>query len=148
LTTRRNVHLPAHDAGEQRGVLVVELAWPHPPHVLRLLATHWDHRSGDQDRYASAARINQLALERPEVPSLLIGDLNTTPNTGVFRQLLEQWTVAGDGSNPTIPAQRPTRQIDFVLFRPAAAWRVVQVQVLNESQASDHRPILAVLQLR
>ena len=48
---------------------------------------------------------------------------------------------------PTIPVTTPDRQIDFVLFRPAARWKVVESRVLEEMIASDHRPILAVLEL-
>lgn len=48
---------------------------------------------------------------------------------------------------PTIPVTTPDRQIDFVLFRPAARWKVVKSRVLEEMIASDHRPILAVLEL-
>jgi len=45
----------------------------------------------------------------------------------------------------TIPVDRPSRQIDFVLSRPLDRWKVVEVKVLDEAVASDHRPILAVI---
>jgi endonuclease/exonuclease/phosphatase family metal-dependent hydrolase len=148
LTAHRNVPLASFDEGEQRGVLIADLAWPAPDGVLRLLATHWDHRRDDRERYASAGRLLELALERSRVPSLLVGDLNTTRDSDVFGRLSEQWAVAGDEPAPTVPVANPIRQIDFVLYRPRDAWRVVQIEVLDEVTASDHRPILAVLELR
>jgi hypothetical protein len=48
---------------------------------------------------------------------------------------------------PTIPVGKPARQIDYVLFRPARRWRTREVQVLDEVVASDHRAILAVIEL-
>jgi endonuclease/exonuclease/phosphatase family metal-dependent hydrolase len=49
---------------------------------------------------------------------------------------------------PTFPVDRPTRQIDFILFRPSGRWKVVESRVLDEPVASDHRPFFAVLELR
>jgi endonuclease/exonuclease/phosphatase family metal-dependent hydrolase len=46
-----------------------------------------------------------------------------------------------------VPVRTPLRQIDYVLFRPATAWKVIDVRVLDEAVASDHRPLLAVLEL-
>ena len=37
-------------------------------------------------------------------------------------------------------------KIDYVFFRPADGWRVVEKQVSDESIASDHRPLLVVLE--
>lgn len=49
----------------------------------------------------------------------------------------------------TLPGSRePSRpqQIDFVLYRTAGQFRVVEVKVVEEKVASDHRPVLAVLE--
>ena len=48
---------------------------------------------------------------------------------------------------PTSPVVNPRRQIDYVLYRPGNRWRVVEVRVLDEAVASDHRPVLAVLEV-
>jgi len=37
-------------------------------------------------------------------------------------------------------------KIDYVFFRPAAGWGVVEQQVIDEPVASDHRPLLVVLE--
>ena len=49
---------------------------------------------------------------------------------------------------PTVPVGKPTRQIDFILVRPAARWKVIETKVLDEAVASDHRAIFAILELR
>ena len=144
----RNVPLPTINQGEPRGVLVVSVDHLAARKTFHVLATHLDHRRDDTERWQSATQINLLAQQQPTVPTLLIGDLNATRDSRVLRRLSEMWSIAGGEPAPTIPAERPTRQIDFVLFRPQHAWRVVDVQVLDEAVASDHRPLLAVLRWR
>jgi endonuclease/exonuclease/phosphatase family metal-dependent hydrolase len=49
---------------------------------------------------------------------------------------------------------KPERQIDFVFVRPALSdqskpqrWKLIDTQVLDEPVASDHLPIVAVVEL-
>ena len=152
-----NHSLPNVEAGEQRGVLAVRIDWPVPGSSLHFLATHLDHRRDERERIASAEAINQLAdklLEAAKTADpkreplvILAGDLNATPESKPLAKLAEQWRSASSAPQPTIPVDRPRRQIDYVLFRPAARWKVVSTTVLEEATASDHRPILAVLEL-
>ncbi len=79
--------------------------------------------------------------------AILAGDLNAVAGSGPLRALSAGWKIAGEGQNlPTIPSPAPARQIDFVLMRPAAGWRVIEVRVPDEPVASDHRPFFAVLE--
>ena len=57
------------------------------------------------------------------------------------------WTRANEKALPTIPVNNPTKQIDFILFRPVPRWKVIEVRILDEAVASDHRAIFAVLEL-
>lgn len=141
-----NHKLPCLDDGEQRGVLEVEFERSGVGPQL-LFATHLDHRHEDRERLASATMINHLARERGERPMLLAGDLNDVPESAVLQELANRWTRANHDIQPTIPVGQPTRQIDYVLFRPARAWTVVETKVLDEAIASDHRAVLAVLEL-
>jgi endonuclease/exonuclease/phosphatase family metal-dependent hydrolase len=36
--------------------------------------------------------------------------------------------------------------VDYVLVRPADLWRVIESSVVDAPVASDHRPVLAVLE--
>lgn len=147
IVRHENHRLPNVDAGEQRGVLEVELELKPADQRLLLFATHLDHRGDDRERLASAKAINELALAHAKQPALLAGDLNDTPNSKTLAELAQQWTSANEKPLPTIPVARPTRQIDFLLFRPQDRWKVVEVKVLDEAVASDHRAIFAVLEL-
>lgn len=141
--------LPFTPGFELRCVLEVELDWrPGGKNLpLRFFATHFDNASAD-DRLASATLLVQLANQRPEAPSILAGDLNAVPSSEPLGVLRQAWQVAGDGQeHPTFPANNPRRQLDYILFRPAKRWKVSEFRVLDEGTASDHRPVLAVLEL-
>lgn len=143
----KNHKLPIIDNGEQRGVLEVELRLSGGESLL-LLATHLDHRPADEERLASVRGINELISDRGSTPALLVGDLNDLPESRVLATLGESWQRTNEHVLPTFPATGPQRQIDYVLFQPSNRWCVVETRVLDESLASDHRPVLAVLELR
>ncbi len=142
-----NHRLPNFDSGEQRGAIAAEIVLPGLSEPLLLLATHFDHRRNDRERVASAQTLNQLVAEQPQRPALLAGDLNDIHGSGTLADIAKQWTHSTPEPLPTIPVTTPSRQIDFVLYRPQPRWKVIEVRVLDEPIASDHRPILAVLEL-
>lgn len=146
IRSHKNVHLPNIDNGEQRGVLIAEIEIPEWSAPLRFLSTHFDYRRPHEERVASARRINEMMEQSfSRSPAILAGDLNATPESEPLKILLEKWSLPDDKIYPTIPVDKPTRQIDYVLFRPAKSWTVSQVKVLDEKIASDHRAILVVL---
>jgi endonuclease/exonuclease/phosphatase family metal-dependent hydrolase len=85
---------------------------------------------------------------------LLAGDLNDEADSKTLKIFNDEWLKTNVVTMPTTPGKRPPkgidlgRQIDFILFRPAVAWRVVECRVLDEQLASDHMPIFAVLELQ
>jgi endonuclease/exonuclease/phosphatase family metal-dependent hydrolase len=147
-----NLPLPAliNDSGvddrEQRGALVVEV----PADVggpLVFIATHLDHRRPDAERLESARVINAVVADRfADRSAILAGDLNAPPTSDVLARFSEAWRNPSD-ELPTTPVKTPRRQIDFILVRPAERWQIVEARVLDERVASDHRPLLVVLEL-
>jgi endonuclease/exonuclease/phosphatase family metal-dependent hydrolase len=104
---------------------------------------------------ASAELVNELAASYGNRLMILAGDLNAEPDSRVIQELQKRWQVAGAAKPQaeaeaarallTFPSDKPRKWIDFVLVRPAERWQVVEVRVLDESVASDHRPLLAVV---
>ncbi len=144
--SHQNHALPVVDGGEQRGVLDLDVQTDMG--VIRVLATHLDHRTDPRERLASIEMINRLALQRETQPTILAGDLNATWDSEVLKNAKQAWSITNQDALPTIPVQRPTRQIDFVLTRPTNRWTSTETRVLDEPVASDHRPILAVVELK
>ena len=139
--------LPNVDSSEQRGVLETEITIPNSEESLRFLATHLDFRADNRERVASAKVINELIENFPEKPCLLAGDLNDTPDSKTLKQFALKWMQVNQKPLSTVPVNRPTKQIDFILHRPLSRWKVVEVIVLDEAVASDHRAIFSVLEL-
>ena len=147
IVKHKNTHLPSHNNGEQRGVLVCEVKPKSLKTPILFLCTHLDHRRPDGERVASAKAINKLIAKRSDSPAILAGDLNATRDSKTLKTLADQWTIANAKELPTIPVAKPSKQIDFILFRPVKRWKTVEVRVLKEAIASDHRAIFAVLEL-
>jgi len=114
------------------------------PEIL-FVGTHLEH--ANKEVRLSQARALSDIIEKDSPPAILAGDLNAVPDSPPIKSLLEHWTDAtADRPEPTFPSDKPRVKIDYVLFRPAGAWRVVEKQVVDEPVASDHRPVLVVLE--
>jgi endonuclease/exonuclease/phosphatase family metal-dependent hydrolase len=147
IRSHKNHKLPRLDNSEQRGVLELEIELPRVNQPLLFLATHLDHRPKNEERLASARQIVAITASQPNRPALLAGDLNDVPESPVLVEFYKQWKRANDALLPTIPVENPRRQIDYVLVRPESRWKVIDVKVIDERKASDHRPIVATLEL-
>jgi endonuclease/exonuclease/phosphatase (EEP) superfamily protein YafD len=78
-----------------------------------------------------------------EGPAVFGGDFNSTPNSPVYRRLVEAgfsdpFVVGGFAPAPTSPSESPQERIDYVWMRGLNA---VDAQVLD-STASDHRMVV------
>jgi endonuclease/exonuclease/phosphatase family metal-dependent hydrolase len=170
----RSFYEGTDDHPEQRGVQILEIGEPGEAGLV-FLSTHLDHRPDERERMASAEAINELAAKYGERLMILAGDLNAVPDSRVMREFGKRWMIVGadaktllgrvfdpeaqtrrelgaerqaaGGANSllTFPSGEPTKWIDYVLVRPAERWEVVEVRVIEERIASDHRPLLAVL---
>ncbi len=114
--------------------------------TIRFIGTHLDHTKDETDRINQANQLNQL-LTKDNRPSILAGDLNARPESKTMEILYEKWTKSFTEDIPTAPSVNPKAKIDYILFRPANRWRVLETRVIDEKMASDHRPVLSVLEL-
>jgi endonuclease/exonuclease/phosphatase family metal-dependent hydrolase len=118
----------------------------------RLMGVVGCHLSPDHPRLRTreTARVVRAAETLPG-PVVVAGDLNERPAGPAWRTLRDAGLVdPGTDAWPTFPARRPARRIDAVLVRGDV--RVVHhgdPGVPDEllAAASDHRPVLAVLDL-
>jgi endonuclease/exonuclease/phosphatase family metal-dependent hydrolase len=129
-----------------RGAIAVTVRGPHGK-PLRFISTHFQHNVAE-DRLAEAKAINKLFGRDDKTPTILAGDMNAVPDSEPIRELLKRWSNATDKpASPTAPSKKPTSRIDYIFYRPASGFRVSHVEVIEESMASDHRPVLAVFEM-
>lgn len=142
----RNNSLPHTTKAEPRAALEIHVELPGGA-KMAFVGTHLDHQRDQTNRMMQTKRIMEL-YENYDLPMILAGDLNATPGSDPINLLLEQWSdAARDNPQPTFPSTKPSRRIDYVMYKPNGRWKVLQVKVIDEKVASDHCPVFAVLEL-
>jgi endonuclease/exonuclease/phosphatase family metal-dependent hydrolase len=128
-----------------RGAIAVTVRGPGG-NPLRFVSTHFQHNV-PEDRIAEAKAINKLFVQDVQLPTILAGDMNAKPGAEPIQVLLRNWTNASDEPpSATAPSVNPTSRIDYVFYRPSGRFRVSDATVIAEPVASDHRPVLAILE--
>jgi endonuclease/exonuclease/phosphatase family metal-dependent hydrolase len=146
LSSTGNHPLPGSPDREPRTALTVQVGSGQRGPLLRFTSTHLDQGRDPEDRLAQARYLNEL-LARGEEPAILAGDMNSRPDTGVLEILETEWGMdAAVDPSPISPSGRPRSRVDHVFFRPAGSWRVLESRVIDDRVASDHRPVLVVLE--
>ena len=142
----KNFLLPNVDSGEQRGLLQSQIQISNKENVL-FFSTHLDHRRSDTERLASAKAINQIISLDNKSPAILAGDFNDVPDSPTLKELGKVWLRTNKKILRTIPASKPSRQIDYIFVQPKERWKIIESQVLDEDTASDHRAIFSIIEL-
>ena len=140
-----NTLLPLYPTGEQRGLAVATIKVRGQN--VRFANTHLTSNN-NAERLQQATTIVEL-LAGSRMPTLLVGDLNATPEkpeittlTAVWR---DTWAEVGVGTGYTIEADNPTARIDFILHTPTLRPTAAEVITTN---GSDHLPVTATFTLR
>lgn len=139
--------LPGKEKQEARIVLQVTVEPGGGLPAISFLNTHLQHDDGPT-REKQAAKIDEL-FGAAEGAFILAGDLNAAPGSAPIKALAKNWAFAtepGGRGLLTIPSDTPKQQIDYVLFRPADTFKATEASVIEEKVASDHRPVLAVIE--
>lgn len=99
----------------------------------------------EEDQIASVALIEKYLtpfLGKKKV--FLAGDMNAEPSSELIRRLQEKFEVLTNVNDPTFPANAPHQTIDYILQLKDdhfARERFIP-EVIPESMASDHRPVM------
>ena len=142
----RLVVLPAlvHRRGSQpRRALVTRLTWPAHGHTLDMVNTHLSIVAAERP-----AQVAAIASELDADDVVVAGDLNCMPWSRAYRALSGALRSATQGAR-TWPARAPLFSIDHILYR--GAFGVIEAGAWtppNARRASDHLPVIAVLEHR
>lgn len=101
-----------------------------------------------EERYSQAAKLIEI-FEDESTPVILAGDFNSRPGSDVIELLRTVWFIPDKGEDRfTFRSDKPDREIDFIMYRPAGRFQVLEHRPIDEPLASDHRPLLLELRLR
>jgi endonuclease/exonuclease/phosphatase family metal-dependent hydrolase len=109
-----------------------------------------------EERIRHLAELRELLARHPDVPHVVAGDVNETPDKRVWEDLCtaltDGWAAAPMGGELTFSASRPRLRIDAVLVSPEVAVLSCGVpddidSLTDYPRATDHRPVLATLRL-
>ena len=134
----RNIPLPG---AEKRTLLVCEFQ------EYVFACTHLDLE--EENRLASLDIILE-EVARWEKPFFICGDWNDQPGSTLITKMKKNFSflnnLTANSSNYTFPANSPNRIIDYIASYGVGSNRVFKSirkrQVINEPEASDHRPVL------
>ncbi len=145
----KNNPLPtaAGTGGEARVLATAQIALPDGKKIV-FACTHLDAQPAETNRLLQINKIVEI-LQAETNPVIIGGDFNAAPGTNTINALDAAFTRTCISScGFTIPATSATKTIDFVAYKPAASFTVLEHKVIDEKLASDHLPVLAVLKLK
>lgn len=115
--------------------------------TLTFANTHLDATKLDSNRIVQMKAILSR-LEKNNGPVILVGDLNCEAKAQPIQLLDQQFKRSCTvDCAPTIPQNAPRKTIDYIALKNAD-WQVVSHQVIAETYASDHRPVVAIYALK
>lgn len=141
----KNRPLPGSADREPRTALTVDvdMGGGRPP--VQFTSTHLDQGRDQKDKVAQASYLNVSLSRGTDDVGILAGDMNARADTEAMEILSRRWTDMF--SDPPLDATgRPRRRVDYVMVRPAAYWRTIESRFVDAPLASDHQPILVVLE--
>ncbi|RPD42457.1 endonuclease/exonuclease/phosphatase family protein [Chitinophaga barathri] len=144
----QSIALPAKGAGsEPRNAAMVTVKLPGDS-LLRFISTHLDHLDDPADRLSQVNILMQHVMAQPSLPLIIAGDMNALPASkeiGLFKQTFADAT---EKLGPTWPSDKPSHKLDYVFLYNKTQWHVMSAQVVEETVASDHRPVIAEVLLK
>ena len=135
------LQLPRPDvSGEKRVIARSKITLPDGT-AIRFGCTHFDLKT--DNKKAQVDKVNELALAET-LPFIVAGDLNATETSAVINTLDNTYTRSCYSCAPTSPARSPNNTIDYIAFHdPVKILSISSHKTVNETYASDHRPIVA-----
>lgn len=110
-------------------------------------ATHLDHLGAEDNRILQANTLVKDVVPGISLPLILAGDLNALPASQTIGILKQQFTMGCINCAYTFPADKPDRTIDYIMYKPANHFRVMSYGPVTGKLASDHLPLVSVLQM-
>ncbi len=140
------IALPQVMKGEGRIMAAAEITLPNKMKIT-FANTHLDAQRPDSNRVVQMKAIEANLIAKKGA-TVLVGDLNSEADKEPI-MILDKTFKRSCVLNcaPTIPQDKPRKTIDYIALSNAN-WGLMEHRVVPETYASDHRPLIAVYQLK
>lgn len=144
---KKIIRLPSQPEtkGEPRILATVMVNLPNGK-KFRFGCTHLDAQKAETNRLMQA-QVLVSEGKTMQMPFIMAGDWNARPNSKTVETIDQAFTRTCSDCEYTIPVINPKSTIDFISFGKNHPLKVISHQVIPERYASDHLPILSVIQL-
>jgi len=137
----------ANPKKEQRVLLTAKVKISEKQTIL-FASTHLDSED-ENNRILQVNEIVKIA-DNSTMPFIIGGDFNSVPKSIPLEALDKYFQRSCTECDPTVPQDMPKESIDFVAFPLKLAKKIKTIShtVINESYASDHRPVYVELNIK
>lgn len=112
---------------------------------LTVVASHLELTQENRD--VQIPVINEI-LSKSTYPVIFAGDFNATPDNKTITSLIGYgFKKTCTQGCLTITSMNPAREIDYIMYRPEKAFKVIS-HIVPSTLASDHLPVVAVLEIQ
>jgi endonuclease/exonuclease/phosphatase family metal-dependent hydrolase len=132
--------------GEPRVLATALVTLPNKK-LIRFGATHLDAGRSHVNRLLQMKEISRIAGETVE-PFVIAGDFNAREGSEVIDKMDVDFTRSCRNCQNTFNEEAEQGAIDFIAWRQKDNFAVRSHRVVSEKEASDHLPIVALLQLK
>lgn len=118
-------------------------------HTVHFVTTHLDYQYEDGRLFEAQQLL--AAIKDVKGPLIVVGDFNDIPSGRAYQLMRydfgDAWTESR-GTDPgfSYPADKPAKRIDYIFFRSTDRVRTKRAWLV-ETQASDHLPVVADLEV-
>ncbi|MCC5939749.1 MAG: endonuclease/exonuclease/phosphatase family protein [Lunatimonas sp.] len=146
ISAKGGFSLPNDPDTEPRTAVFIDIELPGGKEIT-FAGTHLEFKR-EEVTLRQAKAIVAFFEDRSPKPIILAGDFNAEVTMSPMVYLDSHFQrPCTENCAPTIPQVNPQKEIDFVMVKPKEAFVVTSHEVINESYASDHLPVLVNFQV-
>ncbi|WP_232835067.1 endonuclease/exonuclease/phosphatase family protein [Pleomorphovibrio marinus] len=135
--------LPFQENTEPRGVAYVKLDLGSGK-LLKFASTHLDF-TNEANTLMQAKHLNEYFIENSD-PLIVAGDFNSERSSAPITYLETYFEDSCLGKcPPTFPQDQPKTTLDYIFLRKDHGMKTKVHEVIEETHASDHRPVFALI---
>ncbi len=145
IKSARTLQMTVGDGKEPRATGIINVELPGKL-AITFASTHLDVEDEDTWRIQEAKQLKGLVVNK--LPLILAGDFNAEPNTTEIAEFKQVFTDVTANAGPSFPSEKPAIKLDYIMFHGPKSWKGLTAQVIDEKIASDHRPVMADIQIK